>query len=382
MGFTDIFISFLFYLFRVFGIKTNKIVVSNYLGKGYGDNAKYIVDKLLQSNNNYDIVWLTKDSTALFPSGVRAVKYRSFKAIYELVTAKIWIDNRRKPPYVRKRNSQKYIMTWHGYIAIKKVEKDAAHSLEKRYIKMAKRDSKMIDYFISGSKWESNLIPSTFWYNGEILKIGYPRSDVLIDNGFDSSRIRKELSISPEAKILLYAPTFRHNKDSKDLTVYGLKWNQVIEAFEKRFGGKWVGLIRLHPNVSDLSQQLTLPENIIDVTDYDDMQVLIKTCDCLITDYSSSIIDAGLAKKIGLIYAADYDDYLKDRSFYFDIKNDFPFQFSETNDELISNIIRFNEEEYYSSLEDFFKNHYGIFDNGNASIKTSLLIEQLTQERY
>ena len=45
-------------VFKLFKIKNNKIVISNYYGKGYGDNAKYVCDELLKMNEKFDIVWL------------------------------------------------------------------------------------------------------------------------------------------------------------------------------------------------------------------------------------------------------------------------------------------------------------------------------------
>ncbi len=378
-GLFDSLMIVLFYLLRVFPIKKNKIVISSYLGKGYGDNPKYIVEKLLERNQQYDIVWLAKNINGSFPKEVRVVNYKSLRSIYELCTAKIWIDNRRKPPYVRKRKNQCYIMTWHGYMAIKKVEKDAEHCLEARYIDMAKQDSKMIDYFISGSKWETKCISTAFWYDGKILNIGYPRSDILLrDNEKIRSKVKKKYGINTKDKILLYAPTFRRCKDEKSLLAYSIDWNDILQSLQSKFDGNWVGMFRLHPNISSWMGRLNIPDKVFNVTSYDDMQELIVSCDCMITDYSSSIIDAGVAGKIGFIYASDYAEYKKDRDVYFDIKEDIPFLFSETNKQLIENIRCFDLDKYQRNLEYFLKEIYGIFDSGEASIKVCEVIDKVT----
>lgn len=368
----------LFYLFRIFPIQNNKIVISSYLGKGYGDNPKYIVEELLKEKKQYDIVWLTKDISAKFPKGVRSINYRSLKSIYELCTARIWIDNRRKPIYVRKRAKQFYIMTWHGYLAIKKVEKDVETKLETRYVKAAQRDSKMIDVFISGSEWETKCISSAFWYDGKILNIGYPRSDILLRGAEKiSGKIKKYYGISDNDKILLYAPTFRHSKDEGSLSVYNIEWKYILETLSEKFGGNWVGMLRLHPNVSRLADKLDLPDKVINVTMYHDMQELISACDCMITDYSSSIMDAGVAGKIGFIYAADYADYEKDRDVYFNIKEDMPYKFSETNAQLADNIRSFEPDMYYKELDSFLNDTYGVFGDGNASEKICKIIGEV-----
>lgn len=368
----------LFYVFRLFRIKPNKIVISSYLGRGYGDNPKYIVEELLKRNDRLDIVWLTKDMKNLFPAGVRGVNYRSIRAIFEMCTAKIWIDNRRKPPYVRKRKGQCYIMTWHGYMAIKKVEKDAESSLQKRYLEMAKNDSKMIDFFVSGSEWETKVIKESFWYDGEILECGYPRSDILLnDNRAAKEKIRNRYHLGLDDRIVLYAPTFRQAADEESLGVYKLDWDSVLKALHLKFGGTWTGMIRLHPNVASLTDKLELPDGVINVTNYDDMQELIASSDCVITDYSSSIMDAGVARKIGLIFALDYADYQKDRDVYFDIKRDLPFPFAESNVQLIENINRIDYTKYLENLNTFLNDKYGIFDNGHASIQICELIHDI-----
>lgn len=82
--------------FAFFKVKNNKIVVSNFYGKGYGDNPKYLVEELLKYNK-LDIVWLIKKPKDLsIPSNIRQVKIFSVQSVYELLTGKVWIDNCRK----------------------------------------------------------------------------------------------------------------------------------------------------------------------------------------------------------------------------------------------------------------------------------------------
>ena len=57
-------------------IKKNKIVVTSYYGRGFSDSPKAIVEALLDSGKELDIVWLTKEPTEV-PEGVRCVEYDS-----------------------------------------------------------------------------------------------------------------------------------------------------------------------------------------------------------------------------------------------------------------------------------------------------------------
>lgn len=365
------------FIMRIFPVRNNKIFISNYYGKGYGDNAKYICEELLKSDKNYDIVWLVNDLSYSLPKAVRKVKNNTLKSIYELCTAGVWIDNCRKPLYVRKRKNQYYIQTWHADIGFKKIEKEAINSLSPSYIKAAKNDSKMIDVVISGNEWFTDLINKSFWYSGEIAKYGSPRRDIFYSVTDDEiNDIKRKINIDSNVKIVLYAPTFRKVQSEKDLGVYDIAWEKVLEALESRFGGKWMGLIRLHPNISKLSRSLNYPKNVIDVTSYPDMQELLLASDVCITDYSSSVLEFAITKKAGFIFATDYEEYIKDRELTFDLKL-LPFPFSNNNEELVDSILSFDKDKYLSEHKKFYGETLGMYDDGEASKKVVSLIESI-----
>lgn len=366
---------FLFYMFRIFRIKNNKIVICSYLGRGYGDNAKYIVNELLRTDKHYDIVWLLRNMNDQLPDGVRAVKYNTIKSVYEMVTAKVWIDNRRKPVFVRKRKGQVYIMTWHGGIGLKKVEKAAVDALPDTYIRAAINDSKMADLFISNSKWTTKIYRDYFWYDGPILEVGLPREDILFrDNSNLKNKVFSQYGIQSDAKVVLYAPTFRKSKCVSDLDLYSMNWDELIRTYEYRFGGKWIGMIRLHPNIANQANLLVLPKNIVNVTDYPDMQELLAISDSLITDYSSCVFDFGATKKPAFIYAVDLEEYIKDRDFFFTF-DEIPFDMAQDEDGLRKNISNYIEEDYLKKITSFYE-ECGFFKGGESAKKIAEYIEK------
>lgn len=372
-------LTFLYYLFRIFPLKSNKIFISNYYGKGYGDIPKYIVNELLSENNKYDIVWVVKDYSysSNLPEGVRAVKRNTIKCIYDQITAKYWIDNCRKQFYERKRRKQFYIQTWHGCIGYKKCEKAVENKLPKSYILGAKNDSKMADLFISNSEFCTKNYKDNFWYNGEIIKCGCPRNDIIVNNDMKIKKVvKKHYNIDNDTKICLYAPTFRNNGD---LSVYNIDFNKLLNSLENKFGNKWKIMIRLHPNISSLSEKLNLSKNIIDVTKYPDMQELLVTADFMITDYSSCIFDYAISCKPGLIYASDLEDYIKERDFIIKIEET-PFCITKNNEELIKKITDFNITEYKKNVRIFF-DKIGLYEPGNSSKTIADIISKHINER-
>lgn len=347
-------------------IKSNKIVVCNFYGKGYGCNPKYIIEEIINQNLKYDIVWLLSniENNNEIPSEIRVVRYGSIKAMYELVTAKIWIDNCRKSFYPpKKRKSQYYIQTWHGGIGIKAVEKDVEKNLSSSYVNNAKNDSKMIDLLISNSKWCTELYERAFWYDGEILECGSPRVDILFNNNkYLKEKICKHYNINKEMKIVLYAPTFRN---SGDLSIYNLNYKLCMKALEDKFGGEWTTFVRLHPNISNLSKGIKSSSSIINVTDYNDMQELLAISDILITDFSNSIFEFSYVKKPVFIYASDYEQYINERGFTVNLDK-LPFNINKSNDELINDIFKFNKKDYIIKIEKMLK-EFGTNENGNAA---------------
>ena len=374
-------IMFLFPL-RLFPVKNNKIFICNDYGRGFGDNPKYICNELLKKSEHYDIVWAVKDLSYPLPEGIRGVKYKSLAFYYEMTTSGIWIDNCRKYHYMRKRKNQYYIQTYHGDVGIKKAEGDAIQSLSYKYIYDAINDSKMIDLFISGNRWMTEGIRRAYWYSGKIAEIGSPRRDIFYNaSEKDYIRIRNNLGISCASKVLLYAPTFRKGQDEKSLDVYRLDWKRITEALEKRFGGKWVGLIRLHPNLARFFNDFCIPEGVINVNEYPDMKELLIIAVCCMSDYSSTLFEFAVTGKPGFIYAEDVEEYKNDRGLHFTF-DQIPFTVSTSNEELAENILAFNEEEYSKRNKYFFKDIIGIYDDGTAYKKIVEIIENVVNENY
>lgn len=360
---------FLSMIFRIFPINPNKIVVCSYFGNDYGDSSKYIIDEILKKNKNYEIVWALKYdliNNNNLPSGIRKVKYNSIAMLFELSTAKVWVDNARKVIFPLKRKNQFYFQTWHGPISFKTVELDAKETLTRIYIKKALIDNKNIDYMISGSKWMSKKYNDAFGYYGKIIEQGNPRNDIIINTKEHEGiikRVREFYKIPKNKKIILYAPTFRN---SKETGIYSWDYKKIIKQFENKFKEKYVFLIRLHPNIVDKTEDVdSCEKNIINATTYPDMQELLIATDILITDYSSSMFDYGLMRKKCFIYAPDIDEYLKERKFYFDIRK-MPFSLSQNEDEFIKNISGFKIKEYLKEL-DLLYNKLGICETGNSA---------------
>lgn len=350
-------------IFWIFPINEKKICISSYFGKGYGDNPKYIVEELHGRTNAYKIIWIVKNmNDTNFPEWIIPVKRHSLAALYHIATAGIWIDNCRKHRALKRRKKQKYIQTWHGSVALKKVENDAKEKLDILYIKDAVQDSKNATLFISNGNWCTNWFRNSYWYDGKIIESGTPKIDILINAKTEEmNKFRKKAGVKSGYKIAIYAPTFRVNNNTD---CYCIDYERLIKSLEKRFGGEWVVLLRLHPNLAG-SHISTKTNNTVEVTDYPDMYELLAISDVLITDYSSTMFEMSYTKKPVFLFATDINDYMNDRGTYFTF-DELPFPLAENNDELEKNILNFDSKNYIEKSEAFLK-RLGAVEDGHAS---------------
>ena len=363
-------ISLLFYFCP---IKKNRICVYNFMGNGYGDNPKYLVEELLK-RGKYEIIWFVNDLNLYMPEGIKKVKYGSLKSIYYMTTSRLWLDTvRNNPKPLFKRKGQYYIQMWHAGISVKGVEKDVENHLSKWYVDCAKRDSKFADVILSNSKKETELIKRAFWFNGEIFEFGLPRDDVLFKPRADEiKKLKKKYGIENK-KIVLYAPTFRNNRKFYD----GIKFDykQLVDALNKKFNDEFVFCLKLHPNDVGL-KKLDMFSGAVDLTAEPDSQLVLSACDVVISDYSSMLLDFILTGRFSFIFAPDYNEYIsKERLLYLDIK-EIGIPFANNFEELVGNIENLNEQDYHNKINKLL-DYYGIVEDGNSS---SLIVEELIKK--
>lgn len=368
-----LFVYFIAMLIRTFSsINEKRVFMWSFHFDKYACNPRAITEYLLEFHSDeYEIYWAFEKGA--IPNDldkriicVRKYSFAYFRAMY---TSKFVITNLRN--YVmytmfKKKKGQKYIMTWHSSIRLKRIEKDAAEQLGEKYMKRAALDSKMCDLMLSNSRLFTSQLRNTFGYEGEILENCIPRNCMFYDEtkrNMSYINIRRTMGFDFDTKIVLYAPTFRNK--SSDLKYYHIDWDKVIPEFEKMLGGNVKVLLRLHPNMSrikDLSQ-ITNYDNVYDVTQAPDITEFLFAANAMITDYTSAMFDFAILKKPCFIYAIDKDEY--DRGFYWELEQ-LPFPIAESEEQLVHNIELFSLESYIDSLNRFVNEVWGLNEDGQA----------------
>jgi CDP-glycerol glycerophosphotransferase (TagB/SpsB family) len=176
------------------------------------------------------------------------------------------------------------------------------------------------DYVVSNAQIFSIDMASAFGVNADrILETGSPRNDAFFRDKFEDfhQHLKNEFI---DAKIVYYLPTFRNHKsavslfdlsdfDRSKLEKFLNKENIVLiskghfvdnKLVEENFHGKHSRLIHL---VND---------------QVDDINLLLKDADALITDYSGAYFDFLLTERPIIFAAFDYEAYVSEsRELYF-----------------------------------------------------------------
>ncbi|MDO4497751.1 MAG: CDP-glycerol glycerophosphotransferase family protein [Bacteroidales bacterium] len=340
-------------------------------GKQYGCNPKAITDAIMadaEARSQFE-VWYAFFEPQKFqsqlPKGVRAVEIGSLQYFRLLATSQFIIANTRFGGGIYwsfpKRKGQIYIQTMHGPQGVKKVEFAAVDTLPKAYIESAMEDNRRTDLMLSNSDYSTERCHSAFLYEGEILDKGLPRNDEFMLKLEQESRPDYPFSLASK-HYLVYAPTFRAN-GRRD--VYQFNIDKVIAALETKFGGEWYIRISSHPNMRSYYHEIYdfSHPRLIDIGG-DDLQQHLLTSDALMTDYSSSELDFSLRQLPVFQYCKDRHDY--DRGFYLE-PSSLPFPYAETEEQLIANILHFDNEKYLTDLARFNSEVIGLHESGHAS---------------
>ena len=346
-------------------VKKNKIVFIQGVGEGYKCNLKYIAEEITKQQLPYDLVWLVSRMSTFIPAPIRKVKYNRIRAVFELATAHIFINNSKSLFPVKKKQGQVFIYIPHGQPGCKCAEGDA--NLPEAWVRNSKRHSAQTDVFVSMGTYHTQVLKDTFWVpeHADIWETGFPRNDQYYrDTTEKQKELRSNLNIPDGYHIVLYAPTFR---DDNTTEAYNLDLHRVLDTLEKKTGDKWMMFITLHPNFIWFKKPIyDFGKRVWNMSNYSDIHELMLIVDIVITDYSSVSLDFSNTRRPVFLYASDVDEYNKMRGLkplYFHL----PFPLCHNNDELNKAIMDFDERIYKQGLDRFQKILYGSIDDGHAS---------------
>ncbi len=369
-------------------VDNHLIIFHTFNGKAYSDTPKAIY-KYMQEHNEYDdykYIWAFKNPEKYKylenNKNTKVVKSNSKEFEECLQKAKYWIFNYRAGDHQYPKKNQVFVQCWHG-TPLKKLGYDLkgthnAMNSEEEIHKKYKVDAKKFKYIISPSKFASEKFISA-WnlektnMTDKVLEKGYPRNDFLYNfKEEDVKRIKQELNIPDDKKVILYAPTWRDDQHQAGVG-YTYKTEVDFDMLQKNLEKDYVLLFRAHYLVANSFEFDKYKGFIYNVSEVDDINELYIISDILVTDYSSVFFDYANLKRPMLFYMYDFDKYKDDlRGFYIDLE-ELPGKITKTEAELIEAIKETNNFEYNDKYKKF-NEKYNYLDDGQA---TKRVVEEI-----
>ncbi len=298
---------------------------------------------------------------------------------------KYWITNSRSPEYLLPKADQVYVQCWHG-TPLKRLGHDivegtinALNSTQEMADRYALESSKW-GYLVSPSRFTSDCLTSAFaldkqWAAQNILEIGYPRNDAIVNTCADAQklaalkeRLSGELGFDKGEKLVLYAPTWRDNEFKSGV---GYVQDVMIDfdLLQRELGDEWVVLFRPHyfvANEFDFAKYAGFVVNAAHVADINELYCI---ADALMTDYSSVFFDYACTGRPMLFFQPDLAAYQEHvRGFYLDPVADLPGPHCETSAEVVAALKDIDAyQEHYGQRYEVFRQRFCPMEDGHAA---------------
>ena len=365
-------------------VDSHTVFFMAFKGLSFACSPKAVYNYMLSSDeyNDFNFIWaFNKENIESYRfleknKNTKLVILNSKGYFRALRQARYWIVNYRMDDHISPRESQVYVQCWHG-TPLKKLGYDIELSDNSMNSKTEIRkkyeiDAKKFDYIVSPTPFTSKVFTSAwnlkeFSREDAVLEIGYPRNDFLLNyTSEDAIRIKEELNIPKDKKIILYAPTWRDNQHTSGVG-YTYNINLDFDKLQEELSDRYVIIFRVHYLVASSFDFAKYKGFIYDCSSYSDINHLYVITDLLITDYSSVMFDYAILKKPMLFYMYDIDDY-KDtiRGLYFDL-DELPARIITREDEMVGAIDDAISNFVFDEKYKQFNQKYNINDDGQSA---------------
>jgi len=353
-------------------IEANAVYLQSYDGATATDSQLAIHHELRRTHPELTLYWGVTDSSSQLPEGAVPVLMRSREWYRVLTTARYLCLNIDVDRWFAKRPGQSLLQTFHGYPAKSMgIRMWEAKGYTPRRIRLElDRTSRDWDLILTPAPEMDVYYREEYRYDGPIHSAGYPRDDALVDASAEQVRAetRRRLGISPEQKVVLYAPTWRD-----DLATNWRSAEMIhhldLESASRRLGPDYVFLMRGHRFHMRPDAEAETQARLLDVSGYPEINDLILASDAAVLDYSSLRFDVALARRPMIFLVPDLAAYTGGvRGFLYPFEDSAPGPLVDTADEVIDWLRRLPRltEEYAGAIEDFHRTYNYLQDGHSA----------------
>lgn len=247
---------------------------------------------------------------------VLLVTLHSDEYIHHLATAEYLINNVSFAPYFVRRPGQKYLNTWHG-TPLKTLGRSMKQGLLE-HENLARNFVQSTHLMAPNDLTRWALIEDhgiDAYFDGQIEVTGSPRLDRLVrDTDTLRKEIRERLGVSPEERLVLFAPTWRGSVASQEFDEEALL--QDLRALSHIDGVR--PFYRAHRLTEKFVRGISVPVEVVPADI--DTNDLLAAVDVLVSDYSSIVFDFLPTRRRLVLYVPDEEQYAAERGLYLDLE--------------------------------------------------------------
>jgi CDP-glycerol glycerophosphotransferase (TagB/SpsB family) len=367
-----VFLIFSDFIFELFKIKRNKIVISTFSPEVYCDNSKYLFEYL--SKKKMDVYWFTNSIKIKNYLKKKKFKYISYSNIFHLLKValqtKIVIDS-----------GSNYFNCFNFFDRKKIIKISLGHGMGNKMVVAKYISTKNYEYYEKfnyvnyTSKYSIKHIAKGKYKlpDRKILNFGYPRVAALRNNEKINKKkeIKKIFFNYQKEKVIFYTPTWRPYKYNLPiLELDGFKIEKFNSFLKKN---NLIFFFSVHNAVIPIiTNKLFDQSNIIFIDrkklPFFDTTYFLNFVDLLINDCSTTSTEFALLKKPQLFLFPDYKRYLKIKGFVHDYFNELPGKSINNTKKLEIEIINYinKEKKYKIEFKDKInENLLKYYDNKN-----------------
>jgi CDP-glycerol glycerophosphotransferase len=346
--------------------RRDQVLFNSYDGK-FSDSPRAIHTELRRRAPSLHHVWVSSsDHESGLPDGERVVDLRALSDQRCVGASRLIVSNVEMPSTYQKRRGSTYLQTWHG-TPLKRLGRDRLDWSRGPRSWLQSRELAKWDLLVSQNRFSSEIYRRAFRFDGTILEVGHPRNDLLLSNDRDEvrRRVRADLRLDPDQRVILYAPTYRDDQRGQSAFAGPLD----LVSLSAQLGPSTVILMRLHHFLRGAVLALGANPALRDVSDYPEMAELYLAADVLVTDYSSSMFDFAVTGKPMVFYTYDLESYRDtSRGLYIDFEAEAPGPLCETPAELAAALGDVTgDASAYAARYDAFRARFCYLDDGRAT---------------
>ncbi|MGW7084087.1 CDP-glycerol glycerophosphotransferase family protein [Streptomyces sp. NPDC054871] len=339
-----------------------------------GGSPRAVHEELVRRGVDVEHLWVTQDQQTRVPAGARGVEEHSTAWYEALARCRRIVTAGHLPDFFERRDGQTVVQTWNG-APLKRIGTDLTDTLyaDHGHLDVLPKLSRQWDVLVSPNRFSTPHLGRALAYEGEVMEAGSPRNDVFFSDDRDkvAERVRHELGIAPDKRVVLYAPTFR---DHLAYSPGRFRYEPALDfaAAQDVLGDDHVLLVRKHPLTAGRLPGARAPF-VRDVSSHPRTAELLLISDVLVTDYSSLMFDFAHTGRPMLFHAYDLEHYRDTvRGFYLDFETSAPGPLLASTGEVVEALrdldsLTARHAEAYAA----FREAYCDLDDGRASARVA-----------